>query len=203
MKWQEAQRKLKKSGFRVFTDREFQGVTGATPSAAKFQLIRYTRKGLLTRLKRGLYAVSERMPSPWLVANQLYKPSYVSLASALSYYGLIPESVYSMTSVTTKTTREFEAADRLYLYRTIKREVFGGYRSVSIDGEPILMAEREKAVADYLYFVFIRKERLNERLDLRSLNKKRVVEFLKTFGQPSLMKWFRNDLQVPDRRIAR
>lgn len=203
MKWHGAQQRLKKSGFQVFTDREFQAITGATPSAAKFQLIRYTRKGLLTRLKRGLYAVTERMPSPWLIANQLYKPSYVSLASALSYHGLIPDSVYSMTSVTTKTTREFETADRLYLYRTIKREAFNGYRSVPIDGESILMAEPGKAVADYLYYVFMRKEGLNERLDFRSVRKKCVLDFLGQFKQPSLIKWFKNDLQVPDRRIAR
>lgn len=64
------------------------------------------KNGSLIRLKKGLYVVSTELSqqklSRELVANHLLSPSYVSLESALSYYGLIPEKVYSVRSVTTK-----------------------------------------------------------------------------------------------------
>lgn len=203
MKWIEIDNKLKASGFKVFSSREFQAVTKKNRVAAKFMLIRYAKKGLLSRLKRGLYISTNRTPSPWLIANQLYKPSYISLESALSYYGLIPESIFSVTSVTTKTTREFEAGDRLYLYRTIKRRAFGGYRSIEINGESILIAEQEKALADYLYFVFLKRAPLNERLSLVGIKKRKLQNYLKAFGKPGLLEWYRHDFKVNDRRIAR
>lgn len=203
MKWIEADNKLKASGLKVFSSRDFQAVTRVSEVAAKFMLIRYTKTRLFCKLKRGLYISTNRMPSPWLIANQLYKPSYLSLESALSYYGLIPESIFSVTSVTTKTTREFETGDHLYIYRTIKRQAFGGYRSIEINGEPILIAEREKAVADYLYFVFLKKASLNERLSLAGIKVRKLQNYLRAFEKPGLLDWYRHDLKVSDRRVAR
>lgn len=203
MKWIEIDKKLKASGFKVFSRREFQLITGASGVSAKFMLIRYAKKGLLQRLKRGFYISTSRMPSPWLIANQLYKPSYISLESALSYYGLIPESIFSVTSVTAKTTREFATGDRSYHYRTIKRKAFAGYRSVKVDNETILIAEKEKALADYLYFVFLKKSSLNERLSLNGVKKRRLLNYLKVFENPDLLNWYYHDFKISDRRIAR
>jgi predicted transcriptional regulator of viral defense system len=100
MKWPETHKKLAASGLRAFTDREFRAVTGSTPVSAKFLLIRYTKSGLLRRLRRGLYAVEGELPSQYALANRLYRPSYISMETALSYHHLIPETVYSMTAVT-------------------------------------------------------------------------------------------------------
>ena len=70
------------------------------------------KDGQLIRLKRGLYVVDERVSGKpvnvRLCANHIYGPSYVSLQWALRWYGLIPERVYTMTSVTTKRSRTFE-----------------------------------------------------------------------------------------------
>ena len=203
MKWIDIDKKLQKSGFKVFSGREFQGITGASLVAAKFMLMRHTNSGLLLRLKRDLYQCTNRTSSPWLIANQLYKPSYLSLESALSYYGLIPESVYSVTSVTTKTTREFEAGGHLYSYRTIKASAFGGYRSVKIADEQIMIAEREKALADYLYFVFLKKSFLNERLSFSGAKKRKLQNYLMLFNKPDLWEWYRHDFKISDHRTAR
>ncbi|PIP84189.1 MAG: hypothetical protein CO113_02525 [Elusimicrobia bacterium CG_4_9_14_3_um_filter_62_55] len=73
MKWAETHKKLAASGLRAFTDREFRAVTGSTPVSAKFLLIRYTKSGLLRRLRRGLYAVEGELPSQWVLSNRLYK----------------------------------------------------------------------------------------------------------------------------------
>jgi predicted transcriptional regulator of viral defense system len=199
MKWIEIEGKLREGGFRLFTAREFRQVTGSGAVAAKFLLIRYTRRGLLRRLKRGLYALSSRMPSKWGIANRLYKPSYISLVSALSYYGFIPESVYAVTSITTKSTREFEADGTAYAYRTVKSGAFGGYKGVELGEETVLLAEKEKALADYLYFVFLKKERLNSRLSLRGANIRRLEGYLRDFKNKRLMDWYRHDLKIGNR----
>lgn len=203
MKWIELESKLREGGFRLFTAREFRQVTGSGAVSAKFLLIRYTRRGLLRRLKRGLYALKSHMPSKWGIANRLYRPSYISLSSALSYYGMIPESVYAVTSVTAKTTREFEADGTAYMYRTVKRGAFGGYKSAEIGGETVLIAEKEKALADYLYFVFLKKERLNSRLNFSGLNVKRFEEYLKSFKNKRLTRWYENDFKNAYRRPER
>lgn len=67
------------------------------------------------------------MPDEYLLANILYQPSYISLEFALSYYSLIPESVYLITSVTTKPTREFAVGKLFFSYQTIKKQAFVGY----------------------------------------------------------------------------
>lgn len=200
MKWIEMDRSLARSGLRAFTDREFRSITGTTAMSAKFILIRYTRRGLLRRLKRGLYAVEGRLPSKWCLANRLYQPSYISLESALSYHGLIPETVYSVTSVTTKSTREFNVLGTSYLFRTVKRKGFFGYRSVEVDGQSALMAEKPKALADYLYFVFLKKARLNNRLRLKGVNRSGLLKNLEAFQHPGLVEWFKHDLKIPDHR---
>ncbi|MBI4350805.1 MAG: hypothetical protein HY550_05155 [Elusimicrobia bacterium] len=198
MKWMEIEARLRGGGFRLFSAREFRQVTGSGAVAAKFLLIRYTRRGLLCRLKRGLYALRSAMPSKWGIANRLYKPSYISLASALSYYGFIPESVYAVTSVTAKTTREFEADGTSYIYRTVKKDAFSGYKTIETGGETVLLAEKEKALADYLYFVFLKKERLNTRLNMRGANKRLLGGYLRAFKNKRLLDWYAHDLKIPD-----
>lgn len=198
MKWMEIDRKLAESGLRVFTDREFRAVTASTPASAKFLLIRYAKRKLLQRVKRGLYASAGRLPSKWMLANRLYQPSYISLESALSYYGLIPETVYSVTSVTTKSTRRFQALGTSYVYRSLKRAAFSGYRGIEIEGQPVLIAEREKALADYLYFAYLEKTRLNPRLRLREVRARALAGHLAAFGNPGLLEWFKHDFKNAD-----
>lgn len=203
MKWIEIDKKLAQSGLRAFTGREFLSVTGATPIAGKFLLIRYTKRGLLQRLKRGLYAVASRPPSKWAVANRLYQPSYVSLESALSYHDIIPETVYSVTSVTTKSTREFDVAGISYSFRTIKRSAFFGYRAIEVEGQSVLLAEKPKALADYLYFAYLKKTRLNSRLRLKEVGRRDLLECLAAFERPGLVEWFKNDLKIADNGTQR
>lgn len=76
--------------------------------------------GQIIRLKRGMYVLSEELTQQpinrFLVANHLYGPSYVSQQTALRYYGLIPEAVYSIQSVTTKAARSFDTPIGMFFY---------------------------------------------------------------------------------------
>jgi len=71
-------------------------------------LHRYTGRNLIIRIKRGLYALPDTQLSELFIANKLFEPSYISREFALSYHRIIPETVYEITSVTTKTTQRFE-----------------------------------------------------------------------------------------------
>jgi len=164
MKLPEIERQLQQQGMVLFTSQEFRRATGTTPASAKQLLVRYVQKGFVEKLKdnRGLYCLSGRRPHPWLLANRLWRPSYVSLETALSHYGCLPEAVYGVTSVTTRTTRSFESMGLSFVYQSMKPSAYSGYKSATLEGQTVWLAEREKAVADYLYFVHLRKKDLSE-----------------------------------------
>lgn len=113
------------------------------------------KKGILIRLKRGLYVVAPEISgkelSPGLIANHLYGPSYVSLHWALRWYGLIPEQVYTVTSVTTRHTREFNNSLGRFTYRGASKDYFPiGIKIQAEAGINYLMATPEKALCDML-----------------------------------------------------
>ena len=113
------------------------------------------KKGLLIRLKRGLYVVSPEISgkalSMGLIANHLYGPSYVSLHWALRWYGLIPERIDTVTSITTRHTREFENSFGRFTFRGVSQEYFPiGIKSQEDAGLHFLLASPEKALCDML-----------------------------------------------------
>ena len=111
------------------------------------------REGVLISLKRGLYLVSPRIsgkpPMPELNANRLYGPSYVSLHYALRRYGLIPEEVYRVTSITTRHTRQFENPLGVFSYRGVRADYFFiGLTQGEEEGTRFIMASPEKSLCD-------------------------------------------------------
>jgi predicted transcriptional regulator of viral defense system len=138
-------------------------------------------------LRNGFYILKDTQPSLYAIANRLYRPSYISLESALSFYGIIPETVYGITSVSTKATREFESEIGVFSYQKIKQEAFGGYELKDIHGEKIFIADAEKALADYLYFADLKRITLNDRLELNNINKKKLISYILEFKRKSLI----------------
>ena len=140
-----------------------------------------TKKGVFARLKPGFYALKRNMPPDFYLANYLYSPSYISLETALSYYNLIPETVYSVTSVTSKPTREFDIQNRAFSYSKIKKGAYTGYIPTQIEGKMVYIATPEKAAADFLYFVSLGKRSFNDRLNVSKLDKTKLRDYLKLF----------------------
>lgn len=184
----EVEEKLKSMDFLIFTPREFRGIFGVKQNTASLFIMRNLKSGLFVKLRNGFYALKDSHPSLYSIANKLYQPSYISLEKALSHYGIIPETVYSITSVTTKPTREFETPKGVFSYQRIKKKSFSGYLPKKIDGLTTFFAEPEKALADYLYFVDLKKASLNDRLDLRNIKKSKLLAFIKLFKRPRLFK---------------
>src|SRR5690606_7338154 len=106
--------------------------------------------------KKGLYVVapdySKMEISRELIANHLYGPSYLSLESALSYYGLIPERVYNVRSVTAKRARKYSTPLGAFEYRTVPVDYFPiGIQQEETDSKSMfLIAAPEKALCDMI-----------------------------------------------------
>ena len=184
-----AQQKLAQKGLRLFTTADFRRVLGLSLPTAYKTLERYTKQGAVLRLRNGLYSLPWNKPTGMLIANALYRPSYISYETALSHYHIIPETVYSVTSATTRRTKEIEAGDVGYTYHSIKREAFTGYRTVKIGDEVVLMAEPEKALCDFLFLVFLKKRAINDRIAWRSVDKGKLLRHAQLFKPKTFASW--------------
>ncbi|MBI4607073.1 MAG: hypothetical protein HY721_34345 [Planctomycetes bacterium] len=127
-------------------------LSGARRATLRTQLHRWNLQGRIIPLRRALYALApphRRVEvHPAFLANQMYRPSYLSFHWALSYYGLIPERAVAYTSASTRVPRRFENAFGRFRYTHIKKEAFFGYRSVRIGSHGVLVASPEKALLD-------------------------------------------------------
>jgi hypothetical protein len=112
-------------------------------------------EGTLQSIRKGLYiagpAINEgKKPEPFLVANHILGPSYVSLETALSYHGLIPERVYEIASMTTKSARKFSTPLGSFTYTKLALPYYAyGIDSVKLANDQYaLIASPEKALFD-------------------------------------------------------
>ena len=182
MKYLEIVKAFKEKGINLFTTRDFEQIAGLSRSSAWGALGRYCKKGLIESPKRGFYYFADNPPHEYLLANKLYLPSYVSFETALAYYSIIPETIYSIISATTKATREFESGGKRLKYMKIKKRAYTGY----FKKDDYLIADPEKALADYLYFVALGKKNINERLNTAKINKTRLKKYAGLFKNKSL-----------------
>lgn len=112
------------------------------------------KQKILVQLKRGLYIPGTKLkidaPEPFLIANHLYGPSYISLDTALSHWGLIPERVYEISSVTTNNSKTYKTAVGRFSYKNMPLPYYSfGIKQVEITKrQTVLMASREKALCD-------------------------------------------------------
>lgn len=137
-----------------FETKELRLVLGTDfTSTTLINLKNWVNKGYLTMLRRGLYIISEAKNAidSMAFATKIYAPSYVSLETALSFYGIIPEAVFTVTSVTTRKTKEFKTPVGNFSYQKIKKESFGGFETKKQDTTSFNLALPEKALVDFFY----------------------------------------------------
>jgi predicted transcriptional regulator of viral defense system len=146
------------------------------------RLVEWQKKGYIIKLRRGYYSFSEVEKGEgfrYFSANKLYSPSYLSLESALSYYNLIPEGVFTTVSITTRNTTTFSTPVGSFSYRNVKTPLFFGYRLLNIQGHTIKMAEPEKSLLDYLYLNKIDTTDMLEGLRLNEFQLQNLLDFNK------------------------
>jgi predicted transcriptional regulator of viral defense system len=153
-------------------------------------------KGYIKKIIKGYYIFSDIKLNENIffeVANRIYQPSYVSFQSALSYHRLIPESVYGVTSASSRRTYIFKTKIAEFIYRTIKPELFFGYDIVRYDNKGFRVATPEKALLDYFYINTsletkedFKNLRINRDIFLNLIDKKRLFGYLGKFKQKKL-----------------
>ena len=125
------------------------------PGFDRNNFVRWVKNGLLIRLRQGYYTFPEYKSKPDFVlyfANRIYRPSYVSLHTAMAFYGMIPEAVVQVTSVTSLKTASFNNDFGEYVYKSIHQKLMFGYDLKPVaDRWTLQLASPEKALIDLLY----------------------------------------------------
>lgn len=178
MDFETAFKLLESRKYFVFSDAE---IAAFFPEVKKenisVYLSRWEKSGKLARLRKGVYELiypDKRVIPDLYIANKLYFPSYVSMETALSRYGLIPEIAMECVSLTAKTSRKFTNEYGSFVYHSVQPEAFNGYRTEDHGGFEILIAVPEKALVDYLYFKRrkgLKDEASLERMDMKAVKK--------------------------------
>lgn len=159
----------------VFSHYDVADTLGIKPDSAEVLCSRYVKKGLLTRLKRGFYSRTETLSNMdqlnlLRIANILQVPSYISLMTALSYYGIIVQKQTGIfESISLHRTIRFEAGGLSFRYIKLRPELYGDF--LKKDG--ICIALPEKAILDSLYLTSIGRYMIDGfSLDLAKIDKR-------------------------------
>jgi predicted transcriptional regulator of viral defense system len=171
------------------------------PDFCRDNFSRWVASGDILRLKRNLYTFPEYLQIPdsaLYFANQIYRPSYVSLHTALHFYGVIPEEVVQFTSVSTLKTASFENAFGSYTYHHISANYMFGFELKKTEEQVpfvIRMATPEKAIIDllHLYPKYGTAEdmlnlRLNEDYMESGIDQEKLLDYEKRIDSPVLTK---------------
>ena len=182
-------RQLKEIGVIPITTSIIESLYPELKSADK-KVVWLEKNNYIIRLKRGLYVVnpeySGKILSNELIANHLYAPSYISMLTALRYYGLIPEAVYTHQSMTVKHSRSFQTPIGNYDYKYIAREAFSvGVRSLHKGDYSFLIASPEKALCDLI---------ANSKVNLRYL--KEVENYLEYDIRMDMDEFYKFDASI-------
>ena len=169
------------------------------PDFDRNNFVRWTKKGLLIRLRQGYYTFPEYKSKPdftMFFANRIYRPSYISLHTALAFYGMIPEAIVQITSVTSLKTASFQNEFGEYEYKSVRKELMFGYDIKPFaNGQSLQLAQPEKALLDLLYlYPFYNTEqemkdlRLDEDFLMDELDLQRLENYLSKFKSKALEK---------------
>lgn len=167
------------------------------PDFNRSNYLRWKHAKYISALRQGWYAFTDYLTEPDYAryfAGKIYAPSYISLHTALAFYGIIPEAVVEITSVTTQKTTKFHNVFADYSYQTIQPRLFWGYEPLKMrDGKAYMMATPEKALLDlfYLYPQYISvDDMLNLRLDEffmhEEFNQNRMNEYVERANNKAL-----------------
>ncbi len=186
--------------FTKITVRQFGEQFGLKSATVDTYISRFLKRKEIVQLKKGLYVAVDffnknrgDISYSFYLANILRTPSYISSWTALQYYNLTTESIYTITSITPKVTRTYKTKTGTFVYQSIKKELFSGFSLVKgapaspTDRFDFFIASPPKALFDLLYFKThqfrgVRFEGINAlieemRIDINEMNKKNRAAF--------------------------
>lgn len=166
----------KHKDIKIFYLNHLRLFTGMKQHTLNVCLKRLNEKKVIQRICRGYYANPFNLPTLEEISSIIYSPSYISLESALSRWGMLSQIPQILTCVTTKLPRKFNTVFGVIEYHQIKKEYFWGF----VQEGSYFIATSEKTLLDYIY---IRKEKDIKKvfsgLDLKDLNLNKLKSFAK------------------------
>ena len=167
-----------------------------SPDGVQVQICRWVEEGRLIKLRKQLYAVSPEYsgvePDPFIVANSIVTPSYVSCQTALAWHGVIPEAAVSVTSVTSGRSCTCTNSLGTHIYRHVRPELLWGFEKVDVPGSgSFRIALPEKALLDLVYLEpggdsipYLRQLRMSE----GSISIPLLTEFAGRWGRKKIIR---------------
>ena len=167
------------------------------------KIYQLAKEGVIQSVKKGLYVAGpalnvDRKPEPFLLANHILGPSYVSVETALAYYGLIPERVYEIASMTTQARRKFNTPLGTFTYARLPLPYYAfGIRSEKLaDDQYAMVASPEKALCDKIITtsgLLIRSKKTAR--DFLLENMRMDEEALKKLNTKGMTSWIKGSLK--------
>lgn len=152
------ERVISESPAPVFTRRNLELLLGSRRRTTDYRIRSLIKKNILVPIKRGMYGnnvLYNKTPTPadmaLYIGGIIVPNSYVSLEYALSYYGILAESVYTMTYITVKKPRKFQNDPFSFSYRNIKLALYFGFTPRPFGTLSYQMASPAKALFDFIY----------------------------------------------------
>lgn len=186
----------------AFTVFSLADIRQADPAFHRRRLNEWQEKGYIRKIIKGYYVFADRALDEKVlfeIANRIYAPSYVSFEMALAYYGLIPESVYGITSAVTRKTSHFKTPIGVFIYRTIRPKLYFGFDFLKDKEKVFKLASPEKAFLDLFYIKTEIRDtasfeglRINRETFFKLINRDKVNGYLDVYGQVSLKRRVNN-----------
>lgn len=150
---------VSRSGAPFFVRQNLEVLLGSNRRGLDYKIKSLIQSGIIIPLKKGFYLnntlyqeTTNRGDMLAYVGNMLVHPSYVSLEYSLSLYGILAESVFTITYITTKKTRVFQSGQFSFSYKNIKPDLFFGYTEKKYKNNlTYYMATPAKAIFDFVY----------------------------------------------------
>ncbi len=182
----------------------YPDIVKVDPSFDRRRLVEWQQKDFIQKIRKGYYSFKDIDVNEALIyytSNIIYKPSYISLQSALSYYNFIPEAVYNITAISTRKTNSFDTPLGSYLYRNIKKNLFFGYVLINKRNHTIKMANSEKALLDMMYLNLMSSSaqieglRINTQMVREQINFQRLNNYLDLYHSETMKKRVKSFLE--------
>jgi len=149
------------------------------------KIARLEKAQIIQKLIKGKYRFLFQPADDFTLANFIYQPSYISLESALSFYGIITGFPYRITSISIKPTKLIEVGQKEYIYSQIEKSLFWGYTKL----DNFLIAEKEKALLDYIYFGIKGLRNLSfDEMDFSEIDKNKLAGYTKKINNRRVTK---------------
>lgn len=200
MKYQELIKLFKDRPF--FEANELRVLFNENPEQIQANISRWVAGGKLIKLRRSKYLLPEEFRTRDIrkeyISNFLYRPSYISLRTALSIYNMIPEAVFIQEAVTTRKTAQWETSFGSYKYYSISRNRFWGYRQINpargsnSHQQNFFIGEPEKALLDLFYLQGMKwnRNRIKEMRfqNLDQINVDKLLKYADKFKRKNIKK---------------